>query len=807
MTRHEADLRSVARAPHSTIADLRFSTASFISPDPDAEKSAEPRRSWFGVSRPAISTRELLSLEAQYRKLEASMGGNRSDADMDERADLLADLERFIMRAPFRGARALAVKARVAEQYLFDQLGYEETLDTLALRSLLDGIYQLAKVAPPPRPSPQDEDEAGASADDAGDGAAEPGQVLAALGFLNAPMPPVGLGSGEAETPKAARADDVAVMRRLLADFAAKGWTVQPDDALGAFVVTDAAGEQTCRFPYATGSGRAIAELTGGPAADDASPDAELLDLGRQYAAAVADYEVIRPEARAANLAMSRAQRSAMDAVKARGESLDDNIEELTAASEAFMPIQDREDAILRRVEDLGAAIGNLTPRTFLGLRVHADVLAFTFGCVREEPLHRFSLELQAEQAERFAETCRAFFASNGDSDGGQDGDEAEPATPEGFTRVEHGGEVWFQREADEVAAVAPAPDPILAAIEAHRAAWAAYDAADLAVVTEESKAVAPPIHDPSLRREWHEENGTGDLLARLEELEAADDAATDALVATMPTTPAGAGALVGYAHAYLDGDDPSPLAEWPLAVLANAAKALVGGLTAPDGDDGPRGGLPAPASSSDPVFALIQDHEAISNEIMALRNAMDATAKADENDPALAGQSARLQDLFDAQDAAADALLASRPGTEAGVRALALYGHKGADDATASRILAVLAGLPDPDAGTWHDDDEGGDDDGGGPDGKGPDVGGRATTSASPSPDASALARGVVDVAAASGGALTPDAMCGAYVLRDAEGGEVARFPFATGVGRAIRDLLPGGDVPRRDGTGGDPQ
>jgi hypothetical protein len=168
-----------------------------------------------------------------------------------------------------------------------------------------------------------------------------------------------------------------------------------------------------------------------------------------------------------------------------------------------------------------------------------------------------------------------------------------------------------------------------------------------------------------------------------------------------------------------------------------------------PDGDgNGPRGGVSAPRSdlmghdgfvtfesgkgrpdgggaSPDPVFALIQAHDTIGEEINAVQSAISAEEKAlgmddwpdgcllnpeypdrYENHAPLKERRARLQELFDEHGAAADALLAARPSTEEGVRALALYGHKSADEVTASRILAVLAGLPDPDAGRWDEED-----------------------------------------------------------------------------------------------------
>jgi hypothetical protein len=523
----------------------------------------EPRRKWFAVSRPAVSTRELLSLEAQFRKLEASMSGNLSDEIMDEKGVLLADLERFIMAAPFRGARALAVKARIAERYA-NQFGGPDTLDTIALRAVLDGVYQLAKVEPPAGvhddPSSAGDDDAEPSADDAGEGQGEAG----------------------ADQPAPA-ADDGAVLA-----------LAREHAALQA--VCDARGKD-----------------------DDGGPDerdwTRLSDIEEELTATPAS----GPAALAAKASVLRRM---LVAAPERGENGDD--------------------------------IGQLT-----------------WSLASDMTRSAGPVELFAKVREGFEAHPELYIIR----------------LPAGIRSVEREGFVTFVR-----GDIADAADPVFAAVKAHESAKAVYLAA---------YAVSAGLKPG--------ERGYTTAAKRTKTARNKTLAAWERVCSVHPYTLRGLTRLASYIYqeTYEMADakgNGRALASLPGQdrLWAKCAGAILMATFHHKYEVKVAG---APVPSPDPVFALIRAHEVIGDEIMALQNAMGATAKADENDPALADQSARLQELFDAEAAAADALLASPPSTAAGARALALYGHDGEDVGLPNRILAVLAGLPDPEAGRSDED------------------------------------------------------------------------------------------------------
>jgi hypothetical protein len=101
------------------------------------------------------------------------------------------------------------------------------------------------------------------------------------------------------------------------------------------------------------------------PALAGEHPDAKLLRLGDALKQAVARVEAF-PSKQAWD-AYGDAQAGAIEAIRSRGESLDDNVEELTAAVAPYQGAVDRDEELRRAADRNQDAIHKIAPRTVDG--------------------------------------------------------------------------------------------------------------------------------------------------------------------------------------------------------------------------------------------------------------------------------------------------------------------------------------------------------------------------------------------------------------------------------------------------------
>ncbi|MFJ7441269.1 hypothetical protein ACIQW5_26905 [Methylorubrum thiocyanatum] len=210
-------------------------------------------------------------------------------------------------------------------------------------------------------------------------------------------------------------------------------------------------------------------------------------------------------------------------------------------------------------------------------------------------------------------------------------------------------GAAWagLLRDIEHLASTAPvaetAPDPILAAIEASKAAHAERDA-------------------------WSQRfNGGAPLsaadFAEEDKLNGVQSLAHDAVIATVPTTSAGRLALLEYLrwqmglYGMADGNPPDAgSAFWP-----DAYKALKAALAF----DGLGQAQPTAEAAPDPIFAAIE-----ANREAEAR--MDAFGREEDARPGAAARATRQEALARAQMRSWKTAFATRPSTPAGMRALA---------------------------------------------------------------------------------------------------------------------------------------
>jgi hypothetical protein len=135
------------------------------------------------------------------------------------------------------------------------------------------------------------------------------------------------------------------------------------------------------------------------PALAGEHPDAELLRLGEALKQAIAAVDAFpMEEAWQTCEAIYQAI-----CARARGESFDDNLDELKAGNE-----QIRHGAELRQAADrIQTAIHKIAPRTVDGLKVHAEALAWAFQSAWDQPLN--DLDWPEQCARRLVEAVRCF--------------------------------------------------------------------------------------------------------------------------------------------------------------------------------------------------------------------------------------------------------------------------------------------------------------------------------------------------------------------------------------------------------------
>jgi hypothetical protein len=125
-------------------------------------------------------------------------------------------------------------------------------------------------------------------------------------------------------------------------------------------------------------------------------PDAELLRLGDALKRAVAMVDAFpSEEAHGTFYATIRA-------IRDRGESLDNNLDELQAGCAQV----DRENELRQAAHHIQDAIHKIAPRTVDGLKVHAEALAWAFSDAWDEPLD--AVDWPDGCVRRFVEAARA---------------------------------------------------------------------------------------------------------------------------------------------------------------------------------------------------------------------------------------------------------------------------------------------------------------------------------------------------------------------------------------------------------------
>jgi hypothetical protein len=140
------------------------------------------------------------------------------------------------------------------------------------------------------------------------------------------------------------------------------------------------------------------------PAVAGEHPDAELLRLGEALRQAVARVEAF-PSKQAWD-AYGDAQAGSIEAIRSRGESLDDNEEELMAAVAPYQGAVDRDEELRRAADRIQDAIHKIAPRTVDGLKVHAEAMAWAFHDAWDKPLDH--LDWHKHCARRLVEAARA---------------------------------------------------------------------------------------------------------------------------------------------------------------------------------------------------------------------------------------------------------------------------------------------------------------------------------------------------------------------------------------------------------------
>jgi hypothetical protein len=124
-------------------------------------------------------------------------------------------------------------------------------------------------------------------------------------------------------------------------------------------------------------------------------PDAELLRLGDALKQAVATVDAFPSEE------AHETYYATIKAIRDRGESLDNNLDELQAG---FAQV-DRENELRQAAHHIQDAIHKIAPRTLDGLKVHAEALAWAFSAAWDEPLD--NLDWPDGCVRRFVEAVR----------------------------------------------------------------------------------------------------------------------------------------------------------------------------------------------------------------------------------------------------------------------------------------------------------------------------------------------------------------------------------------------------------------